>query len=270
LKEFLCNFFIKKSKKKKMKKKSVIYSFLLTTIIFVGCKKNDTTDSGLLNATKTTSIKIGEPVVFTMSKNASNNVTWNISPTTNTQINTDGNQASIKFGAMGKYIVTAIAGNIKISNTVSVTDSIYSVDSTIVQSKPTAIPATILPFSAGETINIIASKMDSGSLSTLILSASTTNSYGCLSNSLIQKYSTVSNSFNVDYSGVSVPGGCITGTAKAGGFINLGIGTNVNNTYSLNINFNGTTYKGTIVKTGNSFSINWPYSTGVTITPKSL
>lgn len=245
-----------------MKKVKILALGLTLAIGFMACQKENTPNSTTLDASKTTSIAKGEPVVFTLSQTAGSAVNWSVTPSANTQINTNGNQASIKFGAKGNYVVTGVTGNVSASRSVSVLDSTYN------GGGGGGTPPTTLPFSAGELIKITASRIDSGSTSGLIFSAITTNSYTCLSNSLLSTFTSGANSYGVNFTGVSVPGGCTTGTAKAGGFdylYPLATGTS-----TLTINFNGTNYSGTIVKTGNNYVINWSYTTGVTISPTSL
>ncbi len=247
-----------------MKKVKILTLGLLLTIGFMACKKNDTIGTAGLDATKTSLVKKGEPVLFTLSQPAGSTVNWSVNPSANTQINASGNQASIMFGAKGNYVVTAVAGNVSASRSVSVSDSSYTGGG----SGGGGTPSTTLSFSAGEVIKITASRMDSGSASGLILSALTTNSYTCLSNSLLSTFTSGTNSYGINFTGVSVPAGCTAGTAKAGGFSYLY--PVASGTSTLTINFNGTTYSGTIVKTGNSYTINWPYTTGVIISPTSL
>ena len=235
------------------------------TIGFIACKKNDaTTTTSNLDASKTSSIKKGEPVSFTLSQVPTGTVVnWSVSPSTNTQINASGNKASILFGLKGNYTVRAVSGSATATTNVSVSDSVYIPGGSGGPSAPST-----LPFSSGETINITASRIDSGSTSGLILSALTSNSYTCLENSLLSTYSSNGNSLSIAYTGVSVPAGCTTGTAKATAFsyfYPIESGTN-----TLSINFNGSTYSGTIVKTGNNYTINWNYKTGVIISPTSL
>lgn len=232
-------------------------------IVFSSCQKNDTTsnEESALNSTKTASIKIGEPVVFSMSQTTeASNVLWSVNPATNTQINTNGSKASILFGSKGNYVVTAATGNIKTTSSVNVTDSSFIGNN--------SNPNKVIPFSTGETIEIKASRIDSISLSTIILSISTTNKYTCLSNFLALNKTYGTNSYEIELLGVSVPTGCTDGTSKAGAFLNLGSIKNSSST--LTVKLNGKTYTGTIVKTGNSYTINWPYTSGVFITPSSL
>ena len=236
----------------------------LMTIGMIACKKNDATTTSNLDASKTSSIAKGEPVSFTLSQvPAGTTVNWSVSPSSNVQINSSGNKASILFGLKGNYTVRGVYGSTSATANVSVSDSVYIPGGSGGPSAPST-----LPFSNGETINITASRIDSGSTSGLILSALTTNSYTCLENSLLSTYRSNGNSLSIAYTGVSVPAGCTTGTAKATAFsyfYPLASGTN-----TLSIIFNGTTYSGTIVKTGNNYSIHWSYTSGVIISPTSL
>lgn len=245
-----------------MKKVTIAVLGFLFAISFVACKKTDVPGNANLEASKTSSIQKSEPVLFTLSQVAAgSSVNWKVSPSANTLISANGNQASIKFAQKGNYTVTAVSGSITASSSITVLDSVYT-------GGQNQTPATILPFSAGEVIKITASRIDSGSTSGLLFSVITTNSYTCLSNSLKSSFTSGANNYGINFTGVSVPGGCTTGTAKAGSFIDLypiASGTN-----TLTINFKGTNYTGTIVKTGNNYTINWAYTTGVTIIPNSL
>jgi hypothetical protein len=219
-----------------------------------------------LQVTKTSLIKKGEPVVFTFPQ-AAGTVKWNVTPDANTQINASGNKSSILFGIKGSYTVSAISGSFTASSTVSVTDSVYNGDTTRTGGGG-GTPVTTLPFVSGEVINITVSRIDSGSVSGLLFSAQTTNSYTCIGNSLISETTSGANSHTIKYTGIRLPEDCIGGTAKAGGFnylypISSGTST-------LTILVNGTTYSGTIIKTGTSYTINWSGAGKVLITPTTL
>jgi hypothetical protein len=235
----------------------------------VACKKTVPEDTVYMDASKTSAIKKGEPVLFTLAQApASSTVNWSVSPNTNTQINPSGNQAAIRFGSRGNYTVTAVAGNISASRLVTVSDSTYADTTSGGGGGGGGTPPTILPFSSGETIRISVSRADSGTSYGLIFSARTTNSYTCINNYMLSTFTSGASSYNIGYTGVSVPGGCATGSATAGSFAYLFPMANGSNT--LTINFNGNTYTGTIVKSGINFTINWNYSTGVVISPTSL
>jgi hypothetical protein len=111
-----------------MKKSAILILSFLLAICISACKK-DSTDTGnpTLEASKTSSIKKGEPVVFTLPQTmAGSSVNWRVSPEANTQLNTGGNIASVLFGAKGTYTVTAEAGTTIATSSVSVTDSVYT------------------------------------------------------------------------------------------------------------------------------------------------
>jgi hypothetical protein len=234
--------------------------FALTALLLVSiasCKKEDHTTSAALTASKTTAIKKGEPVLFTMSTSSSS-VDWRVTPAASAHINATGATASIMFSSGGRYVVTASSGNATDSSFVNVTDSVYT--------PPPA--ATLLPFLDSEEIHITATKHDSASYSGLIFYAETANTYTCLTNYLGASLTPYDNSYYLNFYGVSVPANCTSGSAKAGSFeymIPLPDGI-----YSLVVTFNGTIYDGTIVKTGSNYVINWSYTSGVTISPSTL
>jgi hypothetical protein len=126
----------------------------------------------------------------------------------------------------------------------------------------------MMPFSNGDQIVITASKLDSGASSSLVFVAETKNSYVCTSNTLSFQFSSDAASYyNVDYTGVSKPSDCTTGTSQASSTVSF---EQTAGTRALNITFNGKTYSGTITKTGDKFTINWNYTSGVTISPTNL
>lgn len=247
-----------------MKKALVPVFGLLFMLGTISCKKDaePAKDIAPLEVSKTGSVRKGEPVVFALSDSLAGNVVeWHVRPATNVQINPDGNKASILFGQKGNYTVIAVSGDVVGGGIVSVSDTVYTGDNG-------GTTATALPLTADEVIKITVSRIDSISSSGLIFSAQTTNTYACLGNSLISETHTGTGSFTINYTGVNVPAGCAGGTAKAGGFnylYTVGAGST-----TLTINVNGTNYTGTIVKTGNSYTINWPDTEGVIIHPTSL
>lgn len=237
----------------------------LTAILFISiasCKKENSTASttnATLKASKTSSIKKGEPVLFTLSNSAAAAVAWNVSPSLNAHVNETGTNASIMFGSSGTYIVTAVSGGSTDSSIVSVMDSSYI---------PPPQVSTIVPFVSNEEIKITASKLDSAGYAGLILFAQTVNSYPCLSSYLLSDQTYETGSYGIDFLAVNIPYDCTTGSAKPGAFeymIPMADGTN-----ALTITLKGVIYRGSIVKAGNSYTINWSYTSGVTISPSTL
>jgi hypothetical protein len=102
----------------------------------------------------------------------------------------------------------------------------------------------------------------------VIIHRQTTHSYPCISNYLISETSFDAGGYTIQYTGVNVPGGCTGSNAKAGGFgflFPFPAGTS-----TITIVVGGKTYSGTITKSGDSYTINWPDTTGVIISPTSI
>ncbi len=111
-------------------------------------------------------------------------------------------------------------------------------------------------------------RIDTNAVSGLLFVTQTSNSYTCLSNSLNSETTADAEGFTIKFTGVNVPGDCTGSEAKARGFNFLYPVTKNSNT--LTIIVNGTTYTGTITKDSNGYTIDWPNSAGVTISPTSL
>ncbi len=238
-------------------KKTILPALSAVLLLITACSKDPINNTHTLIPAKTTAIKKGEPVLFTFLNNP-DTVLWKVSPAANAKITATGSIAAIKFASGGNFVVTATSGSAKDSATVQVEDSIYTPPAT----------ATTLPFSSGEQIVITASRLDSGSSSGLILYAHTQNTYNCFTNYLISDFALVNNAYTIKFTGVSVPAGCVTGTEKAGAFEYMIPMTD--GSHPLTIMLNATPYTGSIVKTGSSYTINWSYTSGVTISPSTL
>ena len=238
-------------------KKLILPSLVAMLVTMAACTKDPVNNSSVLQASKTTAIKKGEPVLFSFS-NTQDTIQWNIKPATTAQLNADGSYATIKFGRRGTFTIVATSGTKADSTVVNVEDSVYT---------PPA-GATLLPFSTGEQVIITVSKLDSGASSGLIFYAHTQNGYTCLANYLSSDFNLAGDAYNIDFKGVSVPAGCTAGTARAGAFEYLLPMTD--GTHALTIKLNNTTYTGSVVKAGSNYTINWSYTSGVTISPSTL
>jgi hypothetical protein len=238
---------------------------LLIAIFFISCKKDaaSAVASNLsLEASKTSAIKKGEPVLFELPlASSSGTINWTVKPSANTQINSSGNSASVLFGSKGTYTITAVNETTTASSSVTVKDSVYTGGDNI-------IPAATLSLAAGEVIKIAVSRIDTNSVAGLLFIAQTTNSYTCLSNNLITETIAGTNAYSIKYTGVNVPGGCTGSVTKASGFNFLYPISN--GTITLTIEVNGISYSGTITRAGDRFTISWPDTNGVVITPTSL
>src|SRR5262245_50173280 len=104
-----------------MKKSAIIpLLFVLQVIVYMACKKenSDARFGSVLQATKTNSIKQGEPVVFSMSRVTGDSVQWSTNPAGYAQIISNGNKATIMFGRAGSFRVRALSGGLVDSTTV--------------------------------------------------------------------------------------------------------------------------------------------------------
>ena len=242
-----------------MKKVTTPFLVLLAAISFVACKKDSMVNAVSLDATKTSAIKKGEPVVFTLSgAPAGSTVNWSVTPTANVQINQTGNKASLLFGKAGNYEVTANTGSLTARGNVTVSDSAYTGGG--------GITYTLVPLN-GDQIKLTPSRIDSGSTSGLIIYAITSNSYNCLNNFLVTGLNVTGADYVINYSGVNVPdaANCTSGQSKSAGMSYMYPVTDGN--YVFKVVLNGTTYTGAFVKSGTTYTFTWPYTSGVTISP---
>lgn len=239
----------------------MLFFLLFAAAGFTACQKESSVNNVRLEASKTTLVKKGEPVLLSLPQApAGSTVQWTVSPSANTQISAQGNAASIKFGAKGTYTVSAAAGNILASQQIAVTDTAYTI--------PTTNPASNVPFSAGEKLAISLSRIDSGSFSGLVAVAITNNSYNCL-NSVLRSSSNVGASgLSLEYNGVYLPADCSQANTKVSGFNYLypiPVGT-----HSFSITVGSSTFTGSITRTATGYSISWPNSSVVSISPTTL
>ena len=107
----------------------------------------------------------------------------------------------------------------------------------------------------------------------LFLNTTTTNSYPnanaqLLTTSTSLNTGNVVNGIHLDYKGVFLPGGVTSGTSKP--TKSLSYGSLTDGTYSLVISVNGLTYTGSFVKSGNTYTFTWPYTSGVIISPLTV
>jgi hypothetical protein len=126
---------------------------------------------------------------------------------------------------------------------------------------------TILPLTADQ-IHITPSKIDSGGVSGLALSAITANNYPCSNNYLLTGLATFGGNYTLFFPGVNIPANCSGGLAQAQGARTL---FSVNDgSHVFKVVLNGITYTGSFVKTGSQYTFTWPYTSGVTISPLTI
>ncbi len=284
-----------------MKKILIPILLFAGTVGYLSCQKEHSSDPAPVVADKTEGIKKGEPIVFSVENPSGAAAKWNVSPSNNVLLSSDGNTATILFRRASSYLVTASTGGSVARITVNVNDSIYCdstghcYDSTIIDTcrfgncaprdtiPHDTIPGDTTPHNPGprdsiwslqgDQIHITPVKIDSGSITGLLIKASTTNSYPCTNNYLLTNVisggnDTTGKLYTFKYPGVQVPAACNGGTAQSGSTRSLF--PVANGTHTFKVVVNGITYTGSVTKTGNQYSFNWPYSSGVTISPLTI
>jgi hypothetical protein len=246
-----------------MKKLTNACLFIALIIASGSCSKNES-DPAILQVSQTGDAHIGQPITFTLpSVSAGTNVTWTAT-TSKATISALGNTATISFHAAGNYVVNGTSGATSASSNITVdTINYFPLNG-----------STTVPFGTSEQLKITAKRNDSSvTASGLTFTMETASSYSC-KNSLLSF--TASNgsggtaSYIITVIGIGIPlAGCTVGSSKASGSASTKVPLPVGST-TLAVLFNGTTYTGTIVKTGNAYSISWNYTSGVTISPLSL
>lgn len=231
----------------------------LASFMLISCNQVENVVSSTMNASKTSNIKKGEPVIFKFNNVPdSSKVVWKIMPETGVSLKADGSMASVLFSLAGNYSINGTYENATVKTNVLVIDSVYS---------PTVNSLT--PLVTDETFNVTAVINDSSSvgkpdiLVTLVFT--TSHKYTCLNNYLVSKQSTLSGVISFD--GVFTPDSkfCSAGEKEAQGSITL-IPDLTAKSNSLEISLNGISYKGYYYVLNKQLYIYWPYTSGIVFT----
>jgi hypothetical protein len=282
-----------------MKKILLASISLALTMGFYACKKSSDVaganpqSSGII-AAKVSGIKSGEPIAFTLktSSNTSSNVSWKVLPSVGVLKAIAGKKATFKFTIAGKYTIIGSDGFYSDSTQVSVDSIPYTGgDTTQYAPKdssfyPPYVPPTdtttyhggysdtTVPVLYNDQINITPSLIDTAGISSGVLfSAKTSLVYPSSAASLVSSISydsTASNGFGINYQGVLLPANTtntgITSVASTANFLFMW----QDGKYTLHIIAKNKTYIGSVNKVGNTYTITWPYSSGVLISPLVL
>jgi hypothetical protein len=242
-----------------MKAKVLVWAIAATIIGFTSCKKDaDTNKQSDLESSKTTDIKLGEPVVFKLAAaDPSGMVNWNVTPNTDVQIQPSGNTASFFFGIPGIYEVNATSGSIKGTTEVTVQDSIYY---------PNPFGGTNEPLT-GDQIFITVSETDSMGFSGLIFRHVTEKKYNCLNHTLIFDNLFAGQNLKIDFKSVFIPFQefCTAGEDYASSGTTWFPIEDGNHVFEAVLD--GISYTGSFVKNGSTYTFNWPYNSGVILSP---
>jgi hypothetical protein len=287
-----------------MKITKILFLSGLCLLSVLACQKEKSiiTPDVISKTAGTQTLQKGEPLAIEL-KNVppTSNIAWAVFPLKNIHLVADKNKARITFNSVGTFTITArlmsaTDTSIVYCDTVIVGDTTNPggpVDTThycdsIVHTPGGDtvyhIPCDTIPHNPGDTTShqgtyidvtndqlvITPLLMDSG----LVFNARTVNSYNCL-NAYLQSanYSSDTTGIYVSYSAVFVPpaASCAPGqsVARTGNYI---LNYTQDGIYDVHIQKGSVTYSGTLTvsSSGAVYTFNWPYSSGVTISPTSL
>lgn len=242
-----------------MKPKKLLMFLSLASLMLISCNQIENVVSSTMDASKTSNIKKGEPVIFQFgSIPDSSKVAWKVTPEEGVTLKATGSKASALFSLAGSYSINATYANAVVSMNVLVIDSVYN---------PTINSLT--PLVSGETLNVRAIINDSSSVGkqdiVLTLVFTTSNKYNCLNNFLLARVNPSSGIISFD--GVFTPDSkfCSAGEKEAEGSVTLNPDPTVT-THSLEIALGGKSYKGYYYVLNEQLYIYWPYTSGIIFT----
>jgi len=242
-----------------MKPKKLFMFLSLASLVLISCNQLENVASSTMDASKTSNIRKGEPVIFKFSSIPdSSNVVWKVTPEEGVTLKATGSRASALFSLAGSYNINATYANAVVKANVIVIDSVYS---------PTV--NTLTPLVSGETLNVKAVINDSSAVGkpdiVLSLIFTTTNKYDCLNNYLLSRINPSTGVISFD--GVFTPDSkfCSAGTIEAQGGVALNPDPTVTN-HSLEISLGGKSYNGYYYVSNKQLYIYWPYTDGIIFT----
>lgn len=240
-----------------MKPKKLLLLLSVVSMALVSCNQMEEVTSTTLDASKTSNIKKGEPVIFKFNNIPDGSIVeWKVTPEEGVAINANAGIASVLFSKAGNYNINATYANAVVKANVVVIDSVYN---------PTVNSLT--PLINGETLNVTAIINDSSSVGKpdilLTLVFNTSNKYNCLNNFILTRVDPLTGTISFD--GVFTPDArfCSAGEKVAQGAVTLHPDPNAKSN-SLDISLGGKSYKGSYYVSNKQLYIYWPYLSGIT------
>ncbi len=129
---------------------------------------------------------------------------------------------------------------------------------------PTYVPLT------GDQIFITVSKMDSMSLGGLEFRSVTANKYDCLNHTLLFDNNFSGQDLQIVFNAVMVPPPDFCEGGEDYAYAGTSWYPVSEGSHGFQVVLDGQTYSGSFVKTGSTYTFNWPYTSGVTLTPLIL
>ena len=242
-----------------MKPKKLFLFLSLASLVLISCNQLENVASSTIDASKTSNIRKGEPVIFKFSSIPDgSNVVWKVTPEAGVTLNATGSKASALFSIAGRYSINATYANAVVNTNVLVIDSVYT---------PTVNSLT--PLVNGETLNVSAIINDSSSVGkkdiVLTLVFTTSNKYNCLNNFLLSRVDPLTGVISFDGVFTPDPKFCSAGEKEAQGALTLTPDPTAE-TNKLEISLGGISYKGYYYVLNKQLYIFWPYTNGIKFT----
>jgi hypothetical protein len=261
-----------------MKKTFLLAAITYLVIAFTGCTKDlppvfptlPNGNSEILTPSKTSGIKKGEPVLFTVTNTpAPYIITWTVSPGVTAQLdstNSDTTEYAL-FTQSGTYTITATIGNKVLSAIITVNDSSYISPSELSNPEWNNTYDTV-SVEVQDNLRVTPSAIGDS----LALYAITDNSYSCINNYLdasFHKYNP--DDYFLEYF-VAIPknSGCLGGYKRATSIHSIFVPAD-NTSHFLYLRINAKVYSGTVKRSsdGNSYTFTWAYTSGIILSPLS-
>ncbi|REA55702.1 hypothetical protein DSL64_27900 [Dyadobacter luteus] len=251
----------------------------------ISCEQQDDIKKVTTLETAKTAFKRSEPAEFTFKSDAPpSQIKWSVSPEKNVTLTTDGYTARVLFKNPGRYQVTATDNRTTSRTFVNVDTLSYSPGDTVtIPTQPE--PPVVNPIDTakvvvidtvgthdrivsltGDEFTVSPTLVDSTMGNGVEFSFKSTNQYNCLNSRL--KYTTqpgylTDGNLEVQFLHVIQPGSryCKEGQSHLSHSLLLMIRNN--ETKRIKIELNGISYQGSITRSENTYSINWPYTSGI-------
>ena len=241
---------------------------------FIACNKNSNLSAGAKGtATLTlsaTNVKRGAPVVAAVEGSSSPDIRWTVTPSDLAHIIPGNGQAMVLFPRPGSYRITANYASGADSSLDSASSMIHVNDSTYAPVQPGNLDTTSM---AGVQVTLTPA-LDSNSR--LMLLVQSTGVFDCFPTFVWADTLGYSGSIQIGLLEIisgSLYGNCNGAKNPAVSYLFPGDFQNgplADGVYPISVTMNNTRYQGSYTVTGNTYTFNWSYTSGVTISPTQV
>jgi hypothetical protein len=250
-----------------MKKVTILFLVALFTFLIIqSCQKND--PSALSVTASKTTVNVNELDTLTVNgATASDSVKWNIRPESFVWVNyTKSNKRIIQFTQAGNYAVNVVANGNTATAQITVKDATHQTSG-----------YTSIPITGNILLMPRFYKSQIGDTTYLAITAQTDKIFSCGNVILNYTYGIdASNNFSIDFINAQQPpasqcAGNGTSLYSAATYFTFAHNKpSANGTYQFNVTSNGKVYTGNVVFTDQTITFNWPYTSGVVISPLQI